>query len=198
MKPSRTPLNVTLPLTFNFLPAQLLTIRSHGPKWWSVVGTVGLPGLPRPHPDLSNRYMVLSDDTTAHPSDPAVAPASTTGTVLDPSPSTLPADNVTPSLRENNIQAGGPSTVRPDRRPLTKATLSSCCKKLRDAILRWSGCLPCAEPRGDPPSGLKAPGPPSHHQGRFCLFGGSMQGAVWGPLFCQTTMDRFLTLLGDP
>ena len=25
-----------------------------------------------------------------------------------------------------------------------------------------------------------------------------MQNAVWGPLFCQTTMYRFLTLLGDP
>ena len=25
-----------------------------------------------------------------------------------------------------------------------------------------------------------------------------MQDAVQGPLFCQTVMDRFLTLLGDP
>ena len=25
-----------------------------------------------------------------------------------------------------------------------------------------------------------------------------MQDAVWGALFCQTMMDRFLTLLGDP
>ena len=33
--------------TFDFLPAQLLTIRNHGLRWWSVVGTVGRPGLPR-------------------------------------------------------------------------------------------------------------------------------------------------------
>ena len=37
-----------------------------------------------------------------------------------------------------------------------------------------------------------------YEQGSFCLFRGLMQDAVWGPLFCQTTMDRFLTLLGDP
>ena len=35
----------------------------------------------------------------------------------------------------------------------------------------------------------------AHWQGRFCLFGGPMQDAVWGPLFRQTTMDRLLTLL---
>ena len=34
-------------------------------------------------------------------------------------------------------------------------------------------------------------------QGPFCVIGGPMQDAVWGPLFCQTMMDRFLTLLGD-
>ena len=36
------------------------------------------------------------------------------------------------------------------------------------------------------------------YQGHFCLFGGPMQDAVWGPIFCQTTMDRLFTLLGDP
>ena len=32
----------------------------------------------------------------------------------------------------------------------------------------------------------------------FVIFGGPMQDAVWGPLFFQTVMDRFLTHLGDP
>ena len=34
--------------------------------------------------------------------------------------------------------------------------------------------------------------------GPFLSFGGPMQDAVLGPLFCQTMMNRFLTLLGDP
>ena len=50
-----------------------------------------------------------------------------------------------------------------DQWPLTKSTSSFRCKMLRDTVLRRSGCLPCTEPRGDPPSGLKAPRPPSHH-----------------------------------
>ena len=116
-----------------------------------------------PHLDLSNRYTGLSDDTMAHSGHPAVTQAAPTRPVLDPSPSMTPADNVTSSLWKNIIQAGGPSTLRLDRRPLTEGTLSSRCKMLRDAILRRSGCLPRTEPRGDPPSGLKAPGPPSHH-----------------------------------
>ena len=58
-----------------------------------------------PHLDLSNRYTVLSDDAKAHPGDPAVAPTAPTRLVLDPSPSTTPADTVTLPW-ENSVQAG--------------------------------------------------------------------------------------------
>ena len=81
-----------------------------------MVGTVGRPGL-RHHLnlDLTNCYTALSNDTTAHPDDPApaVTRADPTRTVLDPSPSTTPDDNVT-SPRENSVQAGGTSTMRPE------------------------------------------------------------------------------------
>ncbi|XP_030290867.1 uncharacterized protein LOC115592365 [Sparus aurata] len=166
-----TSLNTTIQDTVKWDPVANLRLSScstpnHQESWAEVVvrGRTSreVRSASPPHLDLSNRYTVLSDDATAHPGDPAVAPAAPTRLVLDPSPSTTSADTVT-SPRENSVQAGSHSTVRPDRRPLPKATSSSRCKMLRDAVLRRSGRLPRTEPREDPPSGFKAPGPQSHH-----------------------------------
>ena len=130
-----TSLNTTIQDTVKWDPVTNLQLSScstpnHQESWAEVVvrgrnsRAVRFPS--PPHLDLSNRYTVLFDDATAHPGDPAVAPAAPTHLVLDPSPSTTPADTVT-SPQENSVQAGSHSTVRPDRRLLTKATSSSYC-----------------------------------------------------------------------
>ena len=163
-----TSLNATIQDTVKWDPAANLRLSScstpkHQESWAKLVvggrNRAARSASP-PHLDLSNHYMVLSDDATAYPGDLVVTLAAPTCPVLDRLPSTTPAGTVT-SPQENSVQPGGTSTVRLDQQSLTKARSSSRCKMLRDSVLRQSGCLPCPEPREDPSSGLKALGP--HH-----------------------------------